>query len=130
MKRIDSNKWSELVATGTDYLTELAEQGEHVEYAQFNDRVSETYRDRRTAGRRALRSRRCPRRPAAAGPRRPAAAGPRRVTSPPVGGPGFPLMPMSTSLWDGLGAHQADSLLCPMTCAAKLCSRYDESSRM
>jgi hypothetical protein len=32
-KRIDSNKWSELVDTGTDYLTELAEQGEHVEYA-------------------------------------------------------------------------------------------------
>ena len=39
MKRIDSNRWSELVDSGTDYLTELAEQGEHVEYAQFNDRV-------------------------------------------------------------------------------------------
>lgn len=38
-KRIDSNKWSELVATGTDYLAELAEERGHVEYAQFNDRV-------------------------------------------------------------------------------------------
>lgn len=38
-KRIDSNKWSKLVATGTDYLAKLAEERGHVEYAQFNDRV-------------------------------------------------------------------------------------------
>jgi hypothetical protein len=38
-KRIDSNEWSQLVATGTDYLAELAEQSEHAEYGQFNDRV-------------------------------------------------------------------------------------------
>lgn len=39
MKRIERNHWSELVAAGTEYLAELAEQGAHVEYGQFNDRV-------------------------------------------------------------------------------------------
>lgn len=39
MKRIEANRWSELVAAGTTYLAELAQLGEHVEYGQFNDRV-------------------------------------------------------------------------------------------
>src|SRR3954453_23959486 len=38
MKRIEADRWSELVAAGTAYLAALAELGEHVEYGKFNDR--------------------------------------------------------------------------------------------
>jgi hypothetical protein len=43
MKRIERNHWSELVAAGTEYLAELAELGEHVEYGSSTTGFAEDF---------------------------------------------------------------------------------------